>query len=457
MDESSYLLRFTMAGVLIFANAFFVATEFAFVGVRKSRVEALAKEGVSGANTLLASIHDLDRYIAGTQLGITIASLGLGAIAENTFESLLHPLFYWLSDYVPSPLDETLRTGGLLAGFAVAIATVFHVVLGELVPKSLALQFPEATALKVARPMNFVVLIMRPLIWFLNSMGNLVLRMVGIPTVNGGHGMVQSVEELQILVEDSHKQGVLEDMERFMLQRVFRMKDLVARQVMVHRLDVIGMPVEMPYEGLMLGVVDAPYSRFPVYEGDLDHIVGILFVKDLIGYRRSPSSEPFDLRKILRPALFVPESVPIETLLAQFKKARTQMAIVLDEFGGTSGLVTLEDVVEELLGDLEDVETSLDGASLSPAALRGPVVVEGRTRLDTLNERYGLKLEDDEADTIAGYVSNHIGRVPAQGERFTIEELRICVHETEGPRIIQLSLEPVEAPADREDSGTPTL
>lgn len=452
MEEPSYLLRFTLAGALIFANAFFVATEFALVGVRKSKVEALAKEGVPGASKLLVSIEDLDRFIAGTQLGITIASLGLGAIAESTFERILHPMFDWLSLYMPEMIAEKLRTGGIVAGVAVAIATVLHVVLGELVPKSLALQFPEATALRVAGPMSYLVLVLRPFIWFLNSTGVLVLRLLGIPAATG-HGAHHSVEELKILVEDSHRQGVLDPMERFMLQRVFKMKTLVARQVMVHRLDVVGMPVEMPYEGLMLAVVDAPYSRFPVYEGDLDHIVGILFVKDLIGYRRNALSGPFDMKKILRPALFVPESVPIETLLAQFKKARTQMAIVLDEFGGTSGLVTLEDVVEELLGDMEELETSLDGDSFSVTPLVAEVVVDGRTRLDTLNERYGLQLEDDEADTIAGLVSNHLGRVPSQGEEVVVGNLHIRVHETDGPRITQLSITPLAQTLDENSSA----
>lgn len=456
MEEPSYLLRFLAAGVLIFANAFFVATEFALVGVRKSKAETLAKEGVSGAKTLLVSINDLERYIAGTQLGITIASLALGAIAESTFESLLHPLFENLALYVPEPFASTLRKAGLVAGLSVAIATVFHVVLGELVPKSLALQYPDATALKVSGPMTVLVVVLSPFIWFLNSTGNLILRLVGIPAGGGGHTAHHSVEELKILVEDSHKQGVLDEMERFMLQRVFKMKNLVARQVMVHRLDVVGMPVEMPYEGLMLAVVDAPYSRFPVYEGDLDHIVGILFVKDLIGYRRTAQSGPSDLRKLLRPALFVPESVPIETLLSQFKKARTQMAVVLDEFGGTSGLVTLEDVIEELLGDMEEIESSMDGEGGGHPALTTEVVVEGRTRLDTLNERFGLSLEDDEADTIAGLVSNKLGRVPSQGEEIVVGEISIRVHETDGPRITQLSLTPMSLILARSQLTEPT-
>ena len=303
MDEaSSYLWKFAAIGLLVSANAFFVATEFALVGVRRSKVEALQKEGISGAGTLLKAITDLDRYIAGTQVGITLASLALGWIGESALKTLLHRAFHFLP---PVLIDFSAP-----AITAFLIITFLHVVLGELVPKSLALQHPEATALRVAGIMRVVVAVMKPLIWALNSTGNIFLRLLGLQPAGGPHGgMVHSIEELKILVEDSHKQGVLDEMERFMLQRVFKMKGLVARQVMIHRLDVVGIPVEMPYEGLMLAVVDAPYSRFPVYEGDLDHVVGILYVKDLIGYRRTPQSEDFDLRRILRPALFVPESV----------------------------------------------------------------------------------------------------------------------------------------------------
>lgn len=449
MDEPSYLLRAIAATLLILANAFFVASEFALVGVRKSRVETLAKEGIPAAPTLLQAISDLDRYIAGTQLGITIASLGLGAIAESTLEGLLHPLFESLQPFLPNKIGKAILSGGTIAGTAVAIATVFHVVLGELVPKSLALQYTEATALRVARPMVVIVTLFRPFIWFLNATGNRVLHLMGIPPVSGGHTIAHTVEELKILVDDSHKQGVLDGMERLMLQRVFKLKNLVARQVMVHRLDVVGMPVEMPYEGLMLAVVDAPYSRFPVYDGDLDHVVGILFVKDLIGYRRAPG-QVFELRKILRSALFVPESIPIETLLTQFRRARTQMAIVLDEFGGTSGLVTLEDVVEELLGDLTEEPSDLDGEAGTSTPLKEAIMVDGRTRLDTLNERFGLELEDEEADTIAGFVSNQLGRVPEEGEELVVGQLSIKVCETDGPRITALTLTPTE-PDDKED------
>jgi CBS domain containing-hemolysin-like protein len=431
-------LKFGAVGLLVFANAFFVATEFSLVSARRSRIEALAREGTAGAATLLKAIANVERYIAGTQLGITLASLGLGWIGESTLEHLLLRVFY----FVPPALIQV----GAPAVTAFLVITFLHVVLGEMVPKSFALQHAETTALRFAPIMRVILVVLSPLVWVLSRSGRFFLRRLGVKEPAGGHGgMVHSVEELKILVEDSHKQGVLDEMERMMLHRVFKMKELVARQVMVHRLDIIGIPVEMPYEGLMLAVVDAPYSRFPVYDGDLDHVVGILFVKDLIGYRRTPQSGPFDLRNILRPALFVPESVPIETLLAQFKKARTQMAIVLDEFGGTSGLVTLEDVVEELLGELN----ALDGGAEAPVAspsLRRPVVVDGRTRLDVLNEKYGLELEDEEVDTIAGLVTNRLGRVPGRGEEVVVGNVLIRVRETEGPRLTLLSLSLIELP-----------
>lgn len=442
-DPLEYVWRFSAVGLLVLANAFFVATEFALVGVRGSRMEALAKEGVAGARTVLNAVGDLDRYIAGTQLGITLASLALGWIGESALEGVLH---YFLHFLPPALVDA-----GASAITAFLIITFLHVVLGELVPKSLALQHTEATALKVAGPMRVTVAVMRPMIWALNSTGALVLKMLGLSSSGDREGSIHSIEELKILVEDSHRHGILDEMERLMLHRVFKLKHLVARQVMIHRLDMVGIPVEMPYEGLMLAVVGTPYSKYPVYEGDLDHVVGILVVKDVIGYRRMPHAEPFELRKVMRAPLFVPENAPIETILLQFKKARMQMAIVLDEFGGTSGLVTLLDVTEELLGELNDAEIPGGSNHSSDLQVAWPVIVEGRTRLDVLNERYNLELEDEDADTLAGLVSNRLGRVPARGEEVVVGNVVIGVCETEGLRITSLSLQPLDPSVEGEE------
>ncbi len=431
MDEpTTYLWRFGAVILLVLANAFFVATEFALVGVRRSKMEALANEGVSGATRVLTAIGNLDQYIAGTQLGITLASLALGWIGESALESVLHRVFHFLP---PILVDVSAP-----AITAFLIITFLHVVLGELVPKSLALQYTEATALRVARPMQWAVFVFRPLIWALNSTGNLVLHLFGLSSASGHEGSIHSVEELKILVEDGHRQGILDEMERLMLHRVFKLKHLTARQVMVHRLDVVGIPADMPYDGLMLAVVDRPFSRYPVYEGDLDHVVGILVLKDLIGYRRAAQPDTFDLRELIHTPLFVPETATIETILAQFKRTGMQMAIVLDQFGGTSGLVTLVDLVEELFGELDQPDEPADPDQ--DASESWPITVEGRTRLDLLNERYGLNLADEDADTIAGLVVNRLGKVPAEGETVQVEDVDIRVLRTEGLRIVAVSL-----------------
>ena len=438
-DLASYLLRFGAVALLVFANAFFVATEFALVGVRRSKMEALANEGVRGADVVLDAIGELDRYIAGTQLGITLASLALGWIGESALEGVFHTLF--------SFLPPVLITMSAPAVTAFLLITFLHVVLGELVPKSLALQYTETTALKVARPMHWAVFVFRPLIWALNSTGNLVLRLFGLSAATEHEGAIHSVEELKILVEDGHRHGILDEMERLMLHRVFKLKHLTARQVMVHRLDIVGIPVEMPYSGLMLAVVDSPFTRYPVYERDIDHVIGILVMKDLIGYRRAAQPGQFDLRALVRAPLFVPETATVETILAQFKRTGMQMAIVLDQFGGTAGLVTLVDLVEELFGEMDENGGNDPFGGDTHKVVQWPITVDARTRLDVLNERYGLSLEDEDADTIAGLVTNRLGRVPSKGEAVTVDDLTIRVLRLEGPRILSVSLARGETPA----------
>ncbi len=440
MDELvSYIVRFGAILFLVLMNAFFVATEFALVGVRRSKMEVLANEGVRGAKTVLVAVSELDRFIAGTQLGITLASLALGWIGESALEDVFHGFL----GFLPQVLIDVSAP----AITAFLLITFLHVVLGELVPKSLALQHTEATAIKVARPMTWAVFVFRPLIWALNSTGNLVLKLLGLSRTSEHEAAVHSVEELKILVEDGHRQGILDAMERLMLHRVFKLKHLTAKQVMVHRLDVVGIPVDMPYSGLMLAVVDSPFTRYPVYERDLDHVVGILIMKDLIGFRKAAQPDNFDLRALVRPPLFVPETATIETILAQFKRTGMQMALVLDQFGGTSGLVTLVDLVEELFGELDDPEADDMALGEDASARKWPITVDGRTRLDMLNERYGLELQDEDADTIAGVIANRLGHVPVEGETVVAGGVTIRVLRTDGPRILTVSLSPGEEPA----------
>lgn len=426
------LLRLLAVFGLVLANAFFVATEFALVAVRRSRMETIAREGNASAQAVLRSLGDLDQYIAGTQLGITIASLMLGWIGES---ALVHLFQGWLA-YLPEDWAH-FSSHALAVAVAFGIITFMHVVLGELVPKTLALQFPDDTAMWVARPMQLCVWVMKPLIYALNGTGNLVLRLLGLPP-DSGHGSVHSVDELKILMDHSHKEGVIHLNEKEMLNRVFSFKDLVVRQVMVHRLDIAAIDVKASLEDVRRLTREQPHSRYPVFSENTDHIVGLFHTKDLV--IESPTEAEFDLARLARPALWVPETLPLDELLVQLRRARTQVAMVLDEFGGTSGMVTLQDVTEELLGELEDeFDPRDDVVETDP---HGEPVVEGRTRLDEMTEVFGMEMEDEDVDTIGGLVIKHLGRVPEEGDTVTIEEVRFTVAAMEGRRILTVRLTP---------------
>jgi CBS domain containing-hemolysin-like protein len=424
---------------LVFANAFFVAAEFALVSVRRTRIEELTEQGVRLARVVQRAIANLDRYIAGTQLGITIASLALGWIGEETLAHLLEPRLSWLPKQ---------WTGITAHSVAVAIAfiaiTFMHVVLGELVPKSLALQNPERTALWVSQPMEICVWLMRPFIVTLNGVGNLVLRLLRLESTSGHH-LIHSVEELKILIEASHEGGVLDEVERDMLRRVFRFSELVAREVMVHRVDVDGIDVETSYDELMRMASQTSHTRLPVYEGNIDNIIGILHVRDLL-QSRLQGEESFRLRQILRKPLIVAETMSVENLLNEFRREKTQMAIVVDEFGGTAGIVTLEDVIEEIVGEVQDEFDREEPIIVERED--GTAMVSGQTRLDEINERFDLKLEAEDVDTIGGLVMSRLGRLCRVGDVLTIDGMQLRVEEMRGRRIRKLTLRPTPANAD---------
>ncbi len=429
------LLKLLAVAALVFANAFFVAAEFALVSVRRSRMEELAAQGVRLAKVVQRATSDLDRYIAGTQLGITVASLGLGWIGETTLAHLLEPWLQWLPK-----AWKSVTAHSIAVTVAFIAITFLHVVLGELVPKSLALQNPDRTALWVAKPMEIAVWLMRPFIAALNGCGNLVLRLLRLQTASGHH-LIHSVEELKILIEASHEGGVLDEVERDMLRRVFRFSELVAREVMVHRVDIEGVEINTSYEELMRFISQTNHMRLPVYEGNIDNIIGVLHVRDLLQGRHR-EGQPFDLRRLLRKPLIVAETVSIEKLLEQFRREKTQMAIVVDEYGGTAGIVTLEDVIEEIVGEVQD-EFDVEEPFIVERE-DGTAIVSGQTRLDEINERFDLHLEAEDVDTIGGFVMSQLGRLCRIGDVLTIDGVELRVEEMRGRRIRKVLLRPVE-------------
>ena len=446
--------------ILVLANAFFVASEFALVSVRKTRIDQLAAEGNGTAAVVQRAVHNLDRYIAATQVGITLASLLLGGIGERTLEPILAFLFGW----VPQQWWVLTRTG-LVAGFAYFIMTALHVIIGELMPKSIALQRPERTALWIGRPMTFFAALFSPLIWMLNGIGNFLLRRLGFHAAEG-HSQVHSPEELDMIFTESHKGGEINQTEFEILHRVVRFSDTNVRAVMIPRLEMQALPISISRQALTAFLQSRPHTRIPVYEDSLDEILGVVNSKDVEHlYNRVLSEEldklksamsegnegpralegiqaadetMLDLRPILIEATFVPETIRIDQLLNEFKKRRQQLAIIIDEYGGTSGIITLADLLEQVFGDLPD-----EAAESEPEILQRPdgsIQVAGGVSIDEVNELFGLGFPSEEAVTMAGLIINALGRTAAAGDEVEINGVRLRVERVTRFRISTLSL-----------------
>jgi putative hemolysin len=467
----SIALDIAIVFILVLANAFFVASEFALVSVRKTRIDQLTAEGNSAAAVVQRAVRDLDRYIAATQVGITLASLLLGGLGERTLEPLLTPLFSW----VPEEWRGITRTA-LVASFAYFIMTALHVIIGELMPKSIALQRAESTALWIGRPMTIFAVLFSPLIWMLNGIGNFLLRLLGFHAAEG-HSQVHSPEELDMIFTESHKGGEINQTEFEILHRVVRFSDTTARAIMVPRLEMQALPVTISRDSLSDFLQDRPHTRIPVYQDSLDEILGVINSKDLEhlnnrklsqeleqlktaisgkgnGQRARDGSQgtdekTLDLTPMLVEAAFVPETIRIDRLLGELKKHHQQMAIVIDEYGGTAGLVTLADLLEEVFGDLPD-----EGTEAEPEILERPdgsIQLAGRVSIDEVNELFGFGFPTDEAVTMAGLVLHALGRTAAIGDEVQIHGLRIRVDKVDRLRIDTLSMFPSVGKKD----GTP--
>jgi putative hemolysin len=447
--------------LLVLANAFFVASEFALVSVRKTRIDQLTAEGNGAAAVVQRAVRDLDRYIAATQVGITLASLLLGGIGERSLEPILTPLFFWLPEGW-----QGISRAALVAGFAYFIMTALHVIIGELMPKSIALQRSESTALAIGRPMAFFALLFSPLIWLLNGVGNFLLRLMGFHAAEG-HSQVHSPEELDMIFTESHKGGEINQTEFEILHRVVRFSDTTARAIMIPRLEMQALPVSLTRSALMQFLEGRPPTRIPVYQESLDDIVGIVNSKDLEHLinkelsgeleqlrasvsgpqngRRNPSGadrvdEPMiDLQQIMFEAAVVPETIRVDKLLTELKRRRQQMAIIIDEYGGTVGLVTLADLLEEVFGDMPDEADE----ETDPEILKRPdgsLQLAGGVSIDEVNELFGFGFPTDQAVTMAGLVLNALGRIAAVGDEVDINGMCLRVEQVDRFRIATLSL-----------------
>jgi CBS domain containing-hemolysin-like protein len=416
---STLLLPLAIISLLVLLNGLYVAGEFSLIGVRPSRIEQLAEEGVKPAGQvqeILDSNQKQDSYIATAQLGITIASLGLGMYGEPAVAHFIEPYLERLVGIEPTP--AILHTIATI--LALGTLTYLHVVIGEMVPKSLALAAAERTVLLIFRPMRISQTILSWPVRFLNNIGRLLLRFLRIPPAEG-QARLHSQEELELIVAESAEGGLLYEEEGEMILNIFDFSDRQVGQVMTPRRKIQALPHEMPLPTILSTLAESNHSRFPVYKDDLDHVIGILHLKDVLHFRLRGDG-PFDIDLLLRPAPAVPETLPVEQLLAAFKRERLHMAIVLDEFGGMAGIVTLEDLVEEVVGEVRDeFDTELE-----PLIEVGPgeLDVAGDYLVDDLRDYVYLGDEKDlpDVETVGGLIITGLGRPPQVGDEIEMEE-----------------------------------
>ncbi|HRI58023.1 MAG TPA: hemolysin family protein, partial [Anaerolineae bacterium] len=373
--------------------------------------------------SILADPAQQNRYLATAQIGVTIASLGLGMYGEHTVAAWLHGP---LSRITPlaGPLSHTVATI-----LAIGILTYLHVVLGEMIPKSLAIQHAESAVLRLDRPMVILRKLFQPVVFVLNGIGNQIVRLMGIPPVNA-QARLFSAEELEYLMEESAEVGLVEADEQLFIENIFDLRDRSVGQVMTRRKQVVGLSIRADEQETLRFVCQQRHSRYPVYGKGLDDIIGVLHVKTLARQQANRDRQPFDLRQLARPAAYVPESLPLDQALTRLRRDRRQLAIVVDEYGGTAGLVTLEDIIEEVVGEILD-EFDLEIAPLERLG-DGLVRARGDLLVDELNQLCDLSLKHPEADTVGGLVMAALGRLAEQGDHVAMDGVTFEVEGVEG-------------------------
>jgi putative hemolysin len=418
----SEFLRILAVLLLVLGNAFFVAAEYALVTARRSRLRDLAERGSRRARIALRIMDSPVRFIGTVQLGITAFSIALGAIGEPLVEHFLDPVL--------------ATTVAFVAAFA--IVTYLHVTLGELVPKAIALTKNESTALWVALPVEAVFVATYPLVWFLQESANAFTRLFGIEPAPAGV-VAHTEEDIRMIVAAAGATGVVEPVEQELIYKAFDFADKEAHEVMVPRPEVVMVSVDLPAEECLDAIVDSPYTRYPAYRNSVDEIVGILHVRDLFKALYDRGIENVQIEELLRPPFFVPETKDLAALLTEFRKTNQHMAIVVDEYGAMEGIVTLEDLLEEIVGEIED-EYDLPDESLTRIDDR-TVRVDGTFPIDDFNEKFQTGLPQEDYHTLAGFVFGALGRAPEQNDEVLWNGLRFRVVEVDGARIEQLDVE----------------
>jgi putative hemolysin len=417
---------------LIVLNAFFVAAEYALVTARRTKIQELAEQGNRRARAVQKIVADPPRFIAAMQLGVTLASLGIGALGEHALARALDPVAATFVAVV----------------VAFLIITFLHVVVGELVPKGAALQYSERIALGVSAPVRAFFVLAHPLIWILQRSSELILRGLGLEAP-GAEREPLSEAELRMLLGRATEHGEIEQEEQEMLYKVFDFADKEAADVMVPRPDVVALSIELPPEECLAAVIESPYTRYPVYRESLDDILGILHVRDLFSALNDQGFAKVRVEELLRPSYIVPETKDLAALLGDFRREKFHLAVVVDEYGTMAGIVTLEDLLEEIVGEIED-EFDLPDESVERVD-ENTIRIDGSFPIDDFNEQFGTAMPIEDYHSVGGFVFGLIGRAPERGDEVELHGIRCRVLEVEGSRIERLEVQFVDPAAQAED------
>ncbi|MCA1029088.1 MULTISPECIES: hemolysin family protein [Cytobacillus] len=391
------ILNLVIVAILIGLTAFFVVSEFAIVKVRSSKVDQLIEEGSKRAISVKKVTTHLDEYLSACQLGITITALALGWLGETTFESLLLPIFQLF--HIPASLSHIL-----IIAFAFTIVTFLHVVVGELAPKTIAIQKAETVTLMVAKPLIWFYRIMFPFIWVLNGSARLLTKLIGLKPASE-HEMAHSEEELRIILSESYESGEINQSEFKYVNKIFDFDDRIAKEIMVPRTEIISISKDDTLEEFLPTAKNEKFTRYPIIDGDKDHIIGMINVKeiltDLISSKSQSTIKP--ISTYIRPIIRVIDSTPIHDLLLKMQKERIHMAILMDEYGGTSGLVTVEDIIEEIVGDIRD-EFDVDEVPSVQKVKDHHYILDGKVLVSQINDILNISINDEDVDTIGGWL-----------------------------------------------------
>ena len=429
--SSVTLIEIALIFVIIAWNAFFVSAEYAFVAVRRTRIDELVEEGSKSAKRVRRLLDDPARFISAFQVAITLSSLALGAVGEPAVSRVFEELF----GNIGMLGDGAVVVISVILAFA--IISALHVVLGEIVPKTLTLSRAESVALAVVLPVTIFMWLFWPFIWVLRGMSEALIRLMGLESPSEMR-LVHSEEELKLLISASHEEGVLEAEERQLLYKVFDFAETEARQVMVPRPDVVALQVDLTPDEAIEQTLNAPYTRYPVYRETLDDLVGVVHIRHLFGARLQ-QSDATTLEAFVRPVPIVPETKKLDELLAEFRRTNTHMAIVVDEYGSTVGIATLEDVLEEIVGEIND-EFDLPDRELirlAPDRIR----IEASFPIEDFNERFGGDLPDEDYTSVGGFLFGELGRPARPGDVVSHRNFRFTVREVDGPRIRVVDVE----------------